>query len=314
VGANNLLAMDCNDLRIGVVAAALTTDARHAPRLARQLGFDGLLFDAYAPALNLPELSQSGRREFRHLLAAENRQLVGLRADIGPNGLAPGVDVDQVLSRWTNAMEAAAGLQAPLVCTDLGPLPAPPAGPKPAKKVTPEMAGLILLPESVETEPEPAPRGPATMSLADQALAAQVDAVLLELGSRADRFGVTVAFRSDLSPFAALERAISKAACPWFGVDLDPVALLRDEWPTDEVFSRLGPQIRHVRARDATKGAGGRTSPAVIGKGSTHWDELLSNLDASGYHGWVTIDPTELADRVNGAVAGLRVLRPPRSP
>ena len=54
-------------------------------------------------------------------------------------------------------MEAAAGLQAPLVCTDLGPLPAPPAGRKPVKKVTPEMAGLILLPESLQKEPEPAP-------------------------------------------------------------------------------------------------------------------------------------------------------------
>jgi sugar phosphate isomerase/epimerase len=312
VGANNLLAMDCNDLKIGVVAAALTTDVRQAPRFARQLGFDGLLFDAYAPALNLPELSQSGRREFRHVLASESRQLVGLRADVGPRGLTPGVDIDQILSRLTKAMEAAAGLQAPLVCTDLGPLPAPPAGPKPAKKITSEMAGLILLPESVEKEPEAEPSAPATMSPADQALAAQVDAVLLELGSRADRFGVTVAFRSELSPFAALERAISKAACPWFGVDLDPVALLRDEWPTDEVFSRLGPLVRHVRARDATKGVGGRTSPAMIGKGSINWDELISNLDASGYHGWITIDPMELADRASTAAAGLKVLRPAR--
>jgi sugar phosphate isomerase/epimerase len=302
--------MDRYDLKIGVVAAALTTDARQAARLSRQLGFDGLLFEAYAPALSLPDLSQSGRREFRHLLGSENRQLVGLRADVGPKGLAPGVDLDQILSRLTKAMEAAAGLQAPLVCTDLGPLPAPPAGPKPAKKVTPEMAGLILLPESVEKESEPAPSGPATMSPADQALAAQVDAVLLELGSRADRFGVTVAFRSELSPFAALERAIAKAACPWFGVDLDPVALLRDEWLSDDVFSRLGPLIRHVRARDATKGAGGRTSPAVIGKGSANWDELLSNLDASGYHGWITIDPMELVDRLAAARNGLTALRP----
>jgi sugar phosphate isomerase/epimerase len=304
--------MNPQDLKIGVVAAALSTDARQAPRIARQLGFDGLLFDAYGPTLDLPDLSQSGRREFRHILAAENRQLIGLRADLGPKGLSPGVDVDRVLSQLTKAMEAAAGLQAPLLCTDLGPLPTPPASPKPAKKVTPDMAGLILLPTSVEAEPEPAAAGPTTMSPADQALAAQVDAVLIELGIRADRFGVTLAFRSDLSPLAALERAIAKAACPWFGVDLDPVAILRDEWPIDELFSRLGPLIRHARARDATKGSGGRTSPAVIGQGSTNWDELLSNLDASGYHGLVTIDPMELADRVGAAVAGLNRLRPPR--
>ncbi len=303
--------MDPTTLKLGIAAAALSTDARQAPRLARQLGFDGLLFDAYSPSLSLPDLSQSGRREFRHVLAAESRELVGLRADVGPKGLAPGVDVDRILSLLTKAMEAAAGLQAPLLCMDLGPLPIPPAEPKPVKKVTTDMAGLILLPNMVE-EARPAPTAPVTMSPADEALAAQVDAVLLEVGARADRFGVTVALRSDLSPLAALERAMQSAACPWFGVDLDPVAILRDEWPIDESFSRLGPLIRHVRGRDATRGAGGRTSPAVIGAGSTNWDELLSNLDGSDYQGWITIDPLELPDRTGAATAAIKLLRPPR--
>ncbi|MDQ3440058.1 MAG: sugar phosphate isomerase/epimerase [Planctomycetota bacterium] len=302
--------MDRPNLKLAVVAAALSTDVRQAPRIARTLGFDGLLFDAYSAALSLPDLSQSGRREFRHVLAAESRQLVGLRADLGAKGLTSGVDVDRVLSLLTKAMEAAAGLQAPLLCTDLGPLPVPPAEPKPVKRATPDMAGLILLPNPIEEAPT-TPAAPATMSAADVALAAQIDAVLLELGARADRFGVTVAFRSDLSPLAALERALRSAACPWFGVDLDPVGTLRDEWPLDEIFSRFGPLIRHVRGRDANRGAGGRTSPAVIGTGSVNWPELLSNLDAAGYHGWVTVDPMELPDRVAAAGAGLNVLRPP---
>jgi sugar phosphate isomerase/epimerase len=305
--------MDRTDLKLAVVAAALSNDARQAPRVARTLGFDGLLFDAYGPVLSLPDLSQSGRREFRHVLAAESRGLVGLRADLGPKGLTIGVDVDRVLSLLTRAMEAAAGLQSALLCCDLGPLPVPPAEPKPVRRATQDMAGLILLPNSVE-EPSPAPAAaPATMSAADQALAAQVDAVLIELGARADRFGVTVAFRSDLSPLSALERALRAAACPWFGVELDPVAILRDEWPLDELFSRLGLLIRHVRGRDATRGAGGRTSPAVVGAGSVQWDELLSNLDAAGFHSWITIDPMELPDRVGAAAAGLKVLRPPRA-
>jgi sugar phosphate isomerase/epimerase len=301
--------MDHPNLQLGVVAAALSTDARQVPRLARQLGFDGLLFDAYANALSLPDLSQSGRREFRHLVAAEGRQLVGLRADLGAKGLTPGVDVDRVLSLLTKAMEAAAGLQAPLLCTDLGPLPTPPAEPKPVKRVTPDMAGLILLPNPIGEAPA-TPAAPATMSPADVALAAQVDAVLRELGTRAERFGVTVAFRSDLSTLAALERALRSAACPWFGVDLDPVATLRDEWPLDEILSRLGPLIRHVRGRDANRGAGGRTSPAVIGAGSVNWPQLLSNLDAAGYHGWITVDPMEMPDRPTAAAAAVAVLRP----
>ena len=130
-----------------------------------------------------------------------------------------------------------------------------------------------------------------------------VHAALAERGRRADRYGTTVAFRSDLASFAALERALSRAACPWFGVDLDPVAVLRDEWPLDEIFSRLGPLIRHVRGRDATRGGGGRTMPAVIGQGTTNWGELRAALDGAGYSGWITIDSLEHPDRRAAAVA-----------
>ena len=56
----------------------------------------------------------------------------------------------------------------------------------------------------------------------------------------ADRHGVVVAFRSELAGFAAIDRAMKSAACPWFGVDLDPVAMLIDEWSEDEIFSPSG--------------------------------------------------------------------------
>src|SRR5206468_871975 len=102
----------------------------------------------------------------------------------------------------------------------------------------------------------------------DPAFVSQVSAALQELGSRADRYGVTVAVRSELASFASLDEALTAARCPWFGVDLDPVAILRDDWSADEVFSRLGPLIRHVRARDATLGADRRTQPAAIGRGT----------------------------------------------
>jgi sugar phosphate isomerase/epimerase len=143
----------------------------------------------------------------------------------------------------------------------------------------------------------------------DPTVLAHVDSALMELGARADRLGVTLAFRSELSSLAALERALASAACAWLGVDLDPVAMLHDRWDSDEVFSRLGSLIRHVRARDAVVGSDRRTQPAVIGRGSVNWGELLADLDASGYRGWITIDSMELPDRAGAAVAGLEVLR-----
>ena len=117
-----------------------------------------------------------------------------------------------------------------------------------------------------------------------------------------------VAFRSDLASFAALERALRQADCPMFGVDLDPVAVLRDAWDADEVFSRLGGLIRHVRGRDAVRGADRRTKPAAVGAGATDWEQLLSYFDEAGYAGWITVDPLELPDRPAAAAGAREVL------
>jgi sugar phosphate isomerase/epimerase len=291
-------------LQLAVVSAAVSNDPRQAPTRSREAGFSGLLFDAFSSALNIPDLSGSGRREFRQILSAQDQQLVGLRWDTGPHGLGPGADVDQALSRLDRVMEAAAGLASPLVCVDLGQLPEPPKAEKPRPKVSAQQAGLILLPTAadVAAAKQPEAQAPAQQP-ADPSFVSQVDGALAELGRRADRYNVTVAFRSELASFAALERALSQARCPWFGVDLDPVSILRDEWDLDETFSWLGSLIRHVRARDAVRGADRRTRPAVVGRGGTNWGQLLENLDSAGYASWITVDPLELPDRPAAAAA-----------
>jgi sugar phosphate isomerase/epimerase len=301
--------MPDEDLKLGVVAAALSPDVRSAPLLARKAGFGGLQFDAQAPSLDLTELSDTGRREFRRLLEAQAQQLVGLRHDVGNKGIGPGADVDRELSQLRRVMEAAKGLGTPLVCVDVGPLPAPAVTETPKPTVTPAMAGLILLPDgnAPETRPQTATR-PAS-SPPDPGVVSEVDAALVEVGRLADRVGVVLALRSELSSLAALERALRAADCPWFGVDLDPAAVLGDEWELDETFSRLGPHVRHVRARDALRGAERRTKPAPIGRGGTDWAQLLANLRDADYQGWVTVDPTDLSDRAAAATQAATFLR-----
>ena len=290
--------------KIAVTAGALSSDPREAPALARQMGFSGLLFDAFSPAFDLTTLSVTGRREFRHVLGAAGIKLVGLRADLGSKGFGLAADIDRILSRLDAVLESAVGLGAEITCIDLGPLPTPAIEVKPRPNVNADLAGLIIVP-TLTQEPAPMPTEPPP----DPALVSQVDAAMFELGRRADRYNAMTAFSSSLAGFAALDRALSSARCPWFGVDLDPIATLRDSWPLDEIMSRLGNLIRHVRGRDAVAGAEGRTKPAVIARGDVKWRELLNALNGAGYSGWVTVDPLELQDRRGAAVAGLKQLK-----
>jgi sugar phosphate isomerase/epimerase len=295
--------------KIAVVASALSNDPRSAPRIAREAGFDGLLFPAYSTAINLPELSTTGRREFRHVLIAQNQQLVALQFDAGPKGFGAGSDIDQLLSRLDRVLDAARELGAVCVCTDLGPLPPPEQARKPKPNVTQEQAGLILLPPSMSAVEGAAAPEPTPLTAKDRALTAEVDAAMAEVCALAERYSMTIACSSSLASFASLERTLLATRCPWLGVDLDPVAILRDEQDIDEIFSNLGGHIRHVRGRDATKGAERRTVASLIGRGSTNWEQLLGALDGAGYHGWITIDSTELQDRAGAAVVGLKSIR-----
>jgi sugar phosphate isomerase/epimerase len=298
--------MTSDALTLSVIASALSPDPRVAPRMARSLGFGGVQFDAFSSSFDVTELSQTGRREFLHVLSGDNQRLVGLRVDLGLKGFGPEADVDRLLSRLGKVMDAAVGLQSRLICVELGPLPEPRSVEKPRPKINPDQAGMLILPPAISAPP-PAPAQPVRP--ADPAFESSVLAAMAELAAKADRYGVTLAFRSDLASFAALQQVIDATGCPWFGIDLDPVALLRDAWTTDEIFSALGGSIRHVRARDAARGADNRTKPLVIGQGDTTWNALLQNLDATGYHGFVTVDPLELTDRTAGAVAGAKYLK-----
>src|SRR5258705_6974938 len=111
-----------NNVKFSVMAAALSDDPRNAPKLARAAGFAGIVFDAHSPRLNLTELSGSGKRDFRHLLAAQNIQLAALAVEIGAKGISPGADVDRIIARLDTAMETAIAVGTRLLCVDLGPL------------------------------------------------------------------------------------------------------------------------------------------------------------------------------------------------
>ena len=296
--------MPAFSLRLAVPARVFGDDLRASVAASRLAGFEGVQLDAVTRALDLTQLSQTGFRDLRHLLESQQQSAVALRAETGPDGLGPTADVDRVLDRADGVLRAAAALAVPVVCLDLGRLPPAPPTVVKKSKVTQAMAGFLILPEPVADEPEPVAVKPV-----DPRLVAHWQRAMGALAEIADRYGVMVAFSSALSSLAALDAVLRPVGCPWFGVDFDTVGLLRDEWTPGDAFDALGDAVRHVRARDAVVGEGGRTKSAILGRGDVAWRTTLELLDAAGYHSAVTIDPTDLPDPKAAAVAGLKQLR-----
>ncbi|CAN5444621.1 hypothetical protein BH09PLA1_BH09PLA1_16340 [soil metagenome] len=296
--------------QFSAIAAALSDDPRQAMSQSRSMGLAGLVFDAFSANLSLPDLSGTGRREFTHILQSSAQSLVAIRADIGPRGFAPGADLDRLLAGLDRVMQVARDLKAGAVSIDLGPLPEPTEPVKAKSTITPEQAGLILIPSSSETSANAkTPAATPAVRPPDPAFASHVDGALQALCGIAERFQVRLGLHSSLSGFASLDRAMKSVRCPWFGVELDPVAMLPDRWSVDETFSRWGDSIVHVLARDATLGDAGRTRAMAVGAGDVAWEELLAALDSAGYRGWITLDPRDLPDPAGAMRSGLARLK-----
>ena len=287
--------------QLGLRVVSLGEDVRVIAPAAQRMGYQGVQLDVRMGELDLCQLSGSGRREVRHLFEAHDLKLASVRMQVEGNAIIG--QSDRALWAVQRVMEAAVGLGVKTVCVDLGQLPIAANSPTARPSVTPKQAGLIILPEMVKVEPV------ELSTPADEQAWITVDGILREVGQLADRMGLTLAFSSELSSLASVKRAAVRPQCPLFGVDLDAVSMLRDRWSLDKTLDEVGALTRHVRARDALQGSGGRTRPAGIGQGSLNWPELLVGLDDGGYGGWVIVDTVDLTDRVGEARRALAVLR-----
>lgn len=298
-----------------VVAAAMGAELRGAVERARRAGFGGVVIDVFPAggagpaAVDLTTLSQSGRRELRHVCESAAVPIVALQCELGARALARSAETDRALARARVAIETAAGLGAGMVCVDLGSLPAAPPPPASRTAVSDAMAGLILLPTPAETK-QFAERPSATEQAgpADEAFVSRTRAVMDELARAADRTGVRVAFGSTLASPHSLAAAVRAIDTPLFGIDFDPAAMIASGMSMEAAFDLMGSRISHVRARDAVAGEGHRSKPAIVGSGDVNWREMMTLLAEADYGGAITLSPIDLPDPAGAAISGLAML------
>lgn len=254
--------------KIGVVLESLGKPLREGLRIASALGVGGVQVDAFGP-LAPDELSQSGRKEFRHLLRALNLELTALGCP-----LRHGFNVDYGLDARLGYVKKVLSL-----AYDLGP------------------RMVVAFPGPLPKEDNPMARELLTHSLAD------LDRHGERVGSRlALEAGLEPAdeFTDLLGRFTAGGLGVNVDPASVLGNGHDLVDAVHT-FGTLVVHVHARDTRPHRADRDARE--------VPLGQGDVDWNQFLGALEAIEYRGWLTVKRGPCANPSSDVQQGVAFLR-----
>lgn len=238
---------------------------------AHKLGAAGLEFDAVgdlAPA----QLSQTGRRELRHLFRSHDLELTALACPLR-RGLSVPENQDARLEYLRQALSMSWDLGAKVVVIHPGPLP----------------------PEKPDAND---PRWPILTE------------ALTNLARHAERVGATLALETGLESGEMLARFLTGFAIGGLAANLNPGNLLIHGHDPYAAARSLRERIVHVHAKDARVASASRGAEEVpLGHGDIDWLQMLAVLEEIEYRGFVTIERTAGANALAEAKAAVEFLK-----
>jgi sugar phosphate isomerase/epimerase len=258
-----------NRVKVGVRLESFGLPLRRALQEAERLGVGGVQADA-AGDLSPTALSQTGRREFRHLLRAHNLELTALGCPLR-HGLDTAENQEGRIEHVRRVMS---------LSFDLGP------------RVAIVQAGRV---------PAPDDAGPRAALMTES---------LRALGEHGDRTGTVLALETGLESGAALRTYLDRIDTGGLGVNLDPANLLMHDFDPYESARALQGKVVHAHAKDARQASASRAAQEVpLGHGDIDWIRFLSVLEEIEYRGWLTIERETGDRRPDEMAAGVEFLR-----
>jgi sugar phosphate isomerase/epimerase len=239
-----------NRVKIGVRLESFGLPLRRALQEAERLGVGGVQVDA-AGDLSPNTLSQTGRREFLHLLRAHNLELTALGCPLR-HGLDTAENQEGRIEHVRKVMT---------LSFDLGP------------RVAIVQAGRV----PAEDE--------------NSARASLMTESLTVLGHHGDRSGTVLALETGLESGAALRKYLDRFDTGGLGVNFDPANLLMRDLDPYESARALQGKVVHCHAKDARKAGTSRAAQEVpLGAGDIDWIRFLSVLEEIEYRGWLVAE------------------------
>jgi sugar phosphate isomerase/epimerase len=257
-----------NPQKIGVRLESLCLPLRRALAEANRLGVTGVQVDA-AGDLAPNNLSQTGRREFRHLLRGHNLELTALVCPLR-RGLDTAQDQQPRLEHVRKVLSLSTDLGPRLIIVQAGPIP--------------EQAAVDrsrVLDESLRDLAAHGDRIGATLALETGLESGEVLAAYLK------RFDAG-SLGANLDPGNLLMRGL-------------------DPYESTRALHRLLRHVHAKDARRASASRAAQEVP--VGHGDVDWMQLLGTLAEIDYRGWIVVERETGEDRLADVAAGVALLR-----
>jgi sugar phosphate isomerase/epimerase len=110
---------------------------------------------------------------------------------------------------------------------------------------------------------------------------------LRQIGQRCTTLGVTFASETGSEKADQMAAFLDDLAQPGIGVNYDPANLVMKGWDHLEGVKALAKYIVHTHAKD---GLFGEPKEVPLGTGSVDFQQWISNLNAIGFYGFLTVE------------------------
>jgi L-ribulose-5-phosphate 3-epimerase len=257
-----------NHLRIGVCLESLGLPFREGLQAIERLGVTGVQVNAVGD-LAPRTLSQTGRREVRHLLRPHNLELIALGCP-----LRHGLDVPEGrevrIEHVQEVLSLSCDLGPRIVLIEAGPISEDPNSPR-----------ARLMTEALQAVGRHGERTGAVLALRTGLESGQI---LRQFLDRLDSGGLGV----NVDPASLLINGL-------------------DPYESTRALSGRVAYAQAKDARQASTSRG--SQPVPLGYGNVDWMNYLSVLEEIGYRGWLTIEQDMGDERLNDIAASVGFLR-----
>lgn len=300
-----------NRIKLGVRLESLGLPFRRALAEAAKFGVPGVQLDALGD-LAPEQLSQTGRRELRHLLRSYNVELTALGCPLR-RGLSEARDLQQRLEHVRQVMALSYDLGPRIVIAEVGPVPDSVEPTKIAGGPSEPLGGSLLASTPIAgtlDRPGGLDFGASAEALDERGKNRIMTEALADLGNHGDRTGTVLALETGLEAGSTLNSYLEHFDSGALRVNLDPANLLMHGFSPVDSMRALKNGIVHSHAHDARRSNASRSVQEVpLGHGDIDWMEFLAVLEEVEYTGYLVVERETGDSRLADVRHGVEFLR-----